>query len=70
MHEKICKNNVILQQSGKSREHSETVMVQQRENFRKINAVKRISRNSIALFSFTGRTKKKDSASNTMADVG
>ena len=30
----------------------------QREAYKKLNAVKRISRNSIVLFSFTGRSKK------------
>ena len=41
------------------RDHSEAV-TKHRENLVKVNAVKRISRNSIALFSFTGRSKKRE----------
>lgn len=39
-------------------------MNKHRDNLRKMNTVKRISRNSIALFSFSGRSKKRRDESN------
>ena len=46
--------------SRQARDKSEKSAAQNtRENYKKLNTVKRISRNSIVLFSFTGRNKNK-----------
>ena len=36
-----------------------------RDNYKNMNAVKRFSRNSIAMFPFTGRSKKADLAQSS-----
>ena len=51
------------------RELSEAVP-SQRENYKKLNAIKRISRNSIVLFSFAGRNKKEKIEKSTKKDEG
>ena len=41
-----------------------------REAYKKMNAVKRISRNSIVLFAFSGRSKKNTNANKAPATAG
>ena len=64
-------NSVFAMNSGDAVRDKSEKAVQNRENYKKMNAVKRISRNSIVLFSFTGRNKNKnkEEASKTPASA-
>ena len=61
VHQKPTQNAIhgINKRESLGRELSEAAATGQRESYKKMNAVKRISRNSIVLFSFTGRNKKE-----------